>query len=200
MSAPSMPSATGGTRPAGRFNVPSNPSGTGEEVVGDADFTPWLTRTAPGGPCLGGVPSTPGKVTGGGQIEGDPLFSPLGDLISLPALVPSLSGVDHECDLRLRREVLPARPETSSTTTMSMDVRIKALSFDLLTISSPGTSCPATPGSKHATIHGTATVTQPTGHDAGVPTRSRSTTAASRERTTRSASRQRQLLEAGRAR
>lgn len=44
-----------------------------------------------------------------------------------------------------------------------MDVRIKALSFDLLSISSPGTSCPATPGSKHATIHGEASVIRPSG-------------------------------------
>jgi len=44
-----------------------------------------------------------------------------------------------------------------------MDVRIKALSFDHLSISSPGTSCPAIPGSKHATIHGTANVTGPSG-------------------------------------
>ncbi len=70
----------------------SNPGGTGEEVVGDADFNPWLTAPAPGGPCFGGVPSTPGKVTGGGQVQGDPLFSPFGDLISLPALVPSVAG------------------------------------------------------------------------------------------------------------
>src|SRR3989475_472386 len=43
-----------------------NPGGTGEEVVGDADFTPWLLAPAPGGVCTGGVPS--GKVTGGGQV------------------------------------------------------------------------------------------------------------------------------------
>lgn len=44
----------------------SNPGGTGEEVVGDANFTPWLLAPAPGGLCAGGVPS--GKVTGGGQV------------------------------------------------------------------------------------------------------------------------------------
>jgi len=44
----------------------NNPGGTGEEVVGDADFTPWLIAPAPGGACSGGVPS--GKVTGGGQV------------------------------------------------------------------------------------------------------------------------------------
>jgi hypothetical protein len=70
----------------------SNPGGTGEEVVGDADFTPWLVARAPGGACIGGA-LTPGKVTGGGQMPGsDPIFSPLGNLISVPALVPSLAS------------------------------------------------------------------------------------------------------------
>jgi hypothetical protein len=50
----------------GPINV-NNPGGTGEEVVGDADFTPWLLAPAPGGGCAGGGPS--GKVTGGGQIN-----------------------------------------------------------------------------------------------------------------------------------
>jgi Right handed beta helix region len=45
---------------------PSNPGGTGEKVVGDADFTPWLVAPAPSGGCSGGVQS--GKVTGGGQV------------------------------------------------------------------------------------------------------------------------------------
>jgi hypothetical protein len=45
----------------------NNPGGTGEEVTGDADFTPWLIAPAPDGPCFGGLP--PGKVTGGGQIN-----------------------------------------------------------------------------------------------------------------------------------
>ena len=30
---------------------PSNPGGTGEEVVGDADFTPWWTSPSQGSPC-----------------------------------------------------------------------------------------------------------------------------------------------------
>jgi len=54
-------SSTGPTDPI------NNPSGMGEEVVGDADYKPWLTAPAPGGPCIGGVPS--GKVTGGGQVQ-----------------------------------------------------------------------------------------------------------------------------------
>src|SRR6185312_334092 len=139
-----------------------NPTGTGEEVVGDADFTPWLTAPAPGGPCFGGVASTPGKVTGGGQVDGDPLFSPLGELISLPALVPSLTGSTTNATFGF---VVKCCPETGNLQYQDhgMNVRIKALSFDLLKISSPGTSCPLTPGSKHATIHGTANVTGPSG-------------------------------------
>ena len=53
--------------PSGPFNATENPMGTGEEVVGDADFKPWLVAPAPGGACIGGVPS--GKVTGGGQVQ-----------------------------------------------------------------------------------------------------------------------------------
>lgn len=44
-----------------------NPGGTGEEVVGDVDYRPWLVARAPGGACRGGVPE--GKVSGGGQIN-----------------------------------------------------------------------------------------------------------------------------------
>jgi len=146
----------------GPINV-SNPGGTGEEVVGDADFTPWLLAPAPGGACFGGVPSTPGKVTGGGQVDGDPLFSPFGDLISLPALVPSLSGGSNTNSSF--GFVVKCCPETGNLQYQDhgMNVRIKAVSFDLLSISSPGTACAATPGSKHATIHGEADVTRSTG-------------------------------------
>jgi parallel beta helix pectate lyase-like protein len=54
-------SSTGPTDPI------NNPSGTGEEVVGDADYRPWLLARAPDGVCAGGVPS--GKVTGGGRVN-----------------------------------------------------------------------------------------------------------------------------------
>ena len=45
----------------------------------------------------------------------------------------------------------------------AMDVRIKAQVVDGLFISSPASSCPLTPGSKHATITGTAAVIRSTG-------------------------------------
>jgi hypothetical protein len=38
---------------------PNNPAGTGEEVVGDADFIPWLIAPFPGGACVG-LDNTPG--------------------------------------------------------------------------------------------------------------------------------------------
>src|SRR5207253_2483437 len=82
--------------PSGPNEVPRNTGGTGDKIIDpdqNVDFDPWLMLpTAP--PCpQPPPPNTPGKVTGGGQIPGDdPIFSPLGDLLSVPALVPSLAG------------------------------------------------------------------------------------------------------------
>ncbi len=148
--------------PSGPFNVPNNPTGTGEEVVGDADFTPWLTARAPGGPCIGGVPSTPGKVTGGGQVQGDPVFSPLGDLISLPALIPSLAGGGSQATFGFVVKCC-APSGNLEYNDHGASVRIKAQSISGLFISSPGVSCPTVPGSKHAKFTGTASVIRPTG-------------------------------------
>jgi len=140
----------------------SNPGGTGEEVVGDADFTPWLLARAPGGACLGGLPSTPGKVTGGGQIGSDPVFSPLGDLLSVPALIPSLADPTAQATFGFVAKCC-APSGNLEYNDHQADVRIKAQSVERLFISSPGISCPATPGSKHATFTGTAAVIRPTG-------------------------------------
>jgi parallel beta-helix repeat protein len=135
----------------------SNPSGTGEEVVGNADFNPWLTAPAPGGPCFGGVPSTPGKVTGGGQVQGDPLFSPFGDLISLPALVPSLAGPQSQATFGFTvRCCAPAG--NLEYNDHGANVRIKSQSITGLFISD-GACGPNT----HATFTGTASVIRPTG-------------------------------------
>jgi hypothetical protein len=147
--------------PTGPMN-PSNPGGTGEEVVGDADFVPWLLAPAPGGACLGGVPSTPGKVTGGGQITGDPVFSDLGVLLSLPALVPSLA--DPSAQSTFGFVVTCCAPNGNlEYNDHSADVRIKAQSITGLFISSPGTACPATPGSQHAKFIGAASVIRSSG-------------------------------------
>jgi len=136
--------------------------GTGARVTPNVDYTPWLIAPAPGGACLGGVPSTPGKVTGGGQIESDPVFSIDGMLLSLPALVPSLADPGAQATFGFVVKCCPATGNLEYNDHQA-DVRIKAQSFDGLSITSPGTSCPATPGSKHATFGGTAAVIRSTG-------------------------------------
>jgi hypothetical protein len=140
----------------------NNPGGNGEEVVGAADFTPWLIAPAPGGACSGGVPSTPGKVTGGGQIQGDPIFSATGDLLSVPAIVPSLASPKSQATFGFVASCC-APTGNLEYDDHPMDVRIKAKSISGLFISSPGTSCPAAPGSQHATFTGTAAVIRSTG-------------------------------------
>jgi hypothetical protein len=107
---------------------PSNPGGSGEEVVGDADFTPWLVARAPGGACSGTGAPTPGKVTGGGQVQGDPAFSPLGDLISLPALVPSLTGGGSQATFGFTVKCCPPTGNLEYND-HGEGVRIKALSI-----------------------------------------------------------------------
>jgi hypothetical protein len=133
---------------------PNNPGGTGEEVVGDADFSRWLIARYPA-PCIGGLASTPGKVTGGGQVAGqDPLFSPLGDLISLPALVVSTNGSQANFGFVIQFSSGNAAPKGNLVyQDHDAGVRIKALSFDLLIIGD-GICGPNT----HATFYGTAQV------------------------------------------
>jgi hypothetical protein len=139
----------------------NNPGGTGEEVAGDADFTPWLIAPAPGGLCIGGAP-TPGKATGGGQTDGDPIFSPLGELLSLPALIPSLSDPTAQSTFGFVAKCCPPSGNLEYNDHQA-GVRIKAQSVAGLNITSPGTSCPTMPGSKHATFFGSASVTRSTG-------------------------------------
>jgi hypothetical protein len=146
--------------PTGPTNA-NNPGGTGEEVVGDADFVPWLVAPAPGGACIG-IVSTPGKATGGGQVEGDPIFSPLGDLLSVPALTPSLASPGSQATFGFAVRCC-APTGNLEYNDHQAEVRIKAQSVSGLSISSPGTSCPATPGSQHATFTGTAAVIRSTG-------------------------------------
>jgi len=142
--------------PTGPTN-PNNPGGVGEGVVGDADFTPWLTAPTPVGACIGGA-STPGKVTGGGQIPGeDPIFSPLGDLISLPALIPSLASPTSKATFGFTVKCCPASGNLEYND-HDAGVRIKAQSIDNLAITSG--SCGA---DTHATFTGTAQVIRSTG-------------------------------------
>jgi hypothetical protein len=146
---------------------PVGPSLTGAKVSPRVTFTPWLTAPTPVGACIGGA-STPGKATGGGQIEGDVLFSPLGELLSLPALIPSLAGGTEKATFGFVAQCCPGSGNLEYND-HGMDVRIKAESVDGLSITSPGVSCTATPGSQHATFTGTATIFTSTSTLTGQP-------------------------------
>jgi hypothetical protein len=101
--------------------------------------------------------STPGKVTGGGQIQGDPLFSPLGALLSVPAVIPSLAGLPAQSTFGFVVTCCPAQGNLEYEDHV-MDVRIKATSIDHLVISDG--QCGS---NTHATFDGTATVTRSIG-------------------------------------
>jgi nitrous oxidase accessory protein NosD len=140
----------------GPFNIPNNLTGTGEEVVGDADFTPWLIARYPA-PCIGGLPSTPGKVTGGGQIEdSDPLFSPFGDLLTLPSILVSTNANGAQANFGFVIDFRSGAPAPKGNLTYQdhgTGTRIKAKSYDSLVIG-PGICGPNT----HATFTGDAEV------------------------------------------
>ena len=139
--------------------------GSGSKVSDNVNYSPWLIAPAPGGACLGGVPQTAGKVTGGGQIPGDdPIFSPTGDLLSLPAITLSAASVtDPNAKATFGFVAKCCAPSGNlEYQDSSAGVRIKAQSVDALQISSPGSSCPMTPESKHAKFGGTASVIRST--------------------------------------
>jgi hypothetical protein len=138
-------------------------SGLGARVSSNVDFIPWLIARAPAGACVGGV-SAPAKASGGGQIENDPVFSFFGDLLSVPALIPSVADPNAQATFGFVAKCC-APTGNLEYNDQQANVRIKAQSIDGPVIRSPGDSCPATPGSKHATIGGTATVIRPTGTD-----------------------------------
>jgi hypothetical protein len=140
--------------------------GAGAQVTSNVDFDPWLTAPAPVGACIGGE-STPGKATGGGQIEGDPVFAltesvffPIGTLLSVPALVPSASDPNSRASFGFVAKCC-APSGNLQYNDHAADVQIKARSVDGLSIS-PATACPTT-GGRHATITGMADVIRSTG-------------------------------------
>lgn len=152
--------------PSGPNEVPRNTTGMGDKIIDldqNVDFDPWL-HAPPSTPCpQPPPPNIPGKVTGGGQIPGeDPLFSPFGDLLSVPALVPSVSGSTSSATFGFLVKCC-APTGNLEYKDHQADVRIKAQSITGLFIGSPGASCPATPGSKQARFTGSATVIRPTG-------------------------------------
>jgi hypothetical protein len=138
--------------------------GLGAKVSLRVDYTPWLIAPAPAGACVGGA-SAPAKVTGGGQIPGDdPVFSPLGDLLSVPALIPSLADPNAQATFGFVAQCCPAKGNLEYNDHQA-NVRIKAQSVQGPIIRSQrlGEACPEIPGSKHATIGGRATVISSTG-------------------------------------
>jgi hypothetical protein len=146
------------------WNDPNGPGpvgpGAGAMVSPKVDYAPWLILPAPSGPCVGGAQSTPGKVTGGGQIPGtEPIFDGGGGgaLISLPALVVSKSNPNEKATFGFVARCCPAGGNLEYNDHWA-DVRIKAISITGLFISSPGVACPAIPGSQHAVITGRANV------------------------------------------
>jgi len=102
--------------------------------------------------------NTPGKATGGGQIAGqDPIFSPLGDLISIPALIASPSDPAAESTFGFSAKCCAPSGNLEYNDHAS-DVRIKAQSIDGFFISTG--ACGA---NTHATFTGMAKVIRSTG-------------------------------------
>jgi len=102
--------------------------------------------------------NTPGKVTGGGQIAGqDPLFSPLGDLVSVPALIASPGNPAAQCTFGFNARCC-APAGNLDYDDHGNGVRIKAQSVDGFFISTG--LCGA---NTHATFTGTAKVIRSTG-------------------------------------
>ncbi|HEY6225750.1 MAG TPA: post-COAP-1 domain-containing protein [Verrucomicrobiae bacterium] len=102
--------------------------------------------------------NTPGKATGGGQIgDSDPLFSALGDLISLPALIASPTDPAASCTFGFTAKCCDPSGNLEYND-HTQDVRIKAQSVDGFFLST-GPCGPNT----HATITGMAKVIRSTG-------------------------------------
>jgi hypothetical protein len=102
--------------------------------------------------------NTPGKATGGGQIgDFDPLFSLLGDLISLPALIASPNDPAASCTFGFTARCCNPSGNVEYND-HSQNVRIKAQLVDGFFLST-GPCGPNT----HATITGIAKVIRATG-------------------------------------
>jgi hypothetical protein len=100
-----------------------------------------------------------GKVTGGGQVGGDPIFSVDGVLLSVPALAPSLADPQSQASFGFVVQSGGGTPTGNlEYDDKPADVRIKATSISKLFIT-PG-SCGA---NTHAEFTGTATVTRSAG-------------------------------------
>jgi hypothetical protein len=97
-----------------------------------------------------------GKVTGGGQIQGDPLFAVDGTLMSVPALVPSVANPGSQASFGFVVQSNGTPKGNLEYNDKPAGVRIKAINIDSLFITTA--ACGA-----HAEFTGTAEVTQSTG-------------------------------------
>ena len=123
-------------------------------VINEFPFLAFDNSALVGGQDYCAPPAnTPGKVTGGGQIVGeDPVFSLSGDLLSLPALMPSQANPNAQATFGFVVQCCPATGNLEYND-HEAGVRIKAQSIDTLVIDTG--SCGA---NTHATFTGTASV------------------------------------------
>jgi hypothetical protein len=100
-----------------------------------------------------------GKVTGGGQVQGDPVFSVNGVLLSVPALIPSLADPKSQASFGFVVQGSGGTPTGNlEYNDKPADVRIKATSITTLFFTKG--SCGA---NTHVTFTGTADVTRSAG-------------------------------------
>jgi len=97
-----------------------------------------------------------GKVTGGGQIAGDPLFGLAGNLLSVPAIVPSAASSGSQASFGFVVQSSGSPKGNLEYDDKPADVRIKAIDITSLFITS--VTC-----GLHAEFSGTAQVIRSTG-------------------------------------
>jgi hypothetical protein len=160
---------------------PTNPPGTGDRVIDSwplttdvVDFTPWLP-TDPGPPCPAAPPppNTPGKVTGGGYIDGTGGGGTTGGTTG--GIAP-LDPVMQLAEVLILQSSNPASRNTKATFGFTItccdpkgnlqyddhgaSVRIKATRMTNLVITDPSPACPT---GKHAQFKGEANETTSSG-------------------------------------
>jgi hypothetical protein len=97
-------------------------------------------------------------VTGGGQISGDPVFSATGDLLSAPALIPSVANPKSQASFGFVVQGGASLSGNLDYNDQAAGVRIKVISYSALSITHG--NCGA---NTHSTFTGTAAVTRATG-------------------------------------
>ena len=141
---------------------PNNPTGTGDRIIApenNVDFTHWLTTAPTGCPQ---VANTPGKATGGGKIESDPisldLVLELATLLIKKSFDPTIVGSQATFGFVVTCCAPKGNLEYNDH---QANVRIKAISIETFVISA-SSACPTTSG-KHAQFKGQANETTVTG-------------------------------------